>query len=55
MEAIQKEFEFDRDERDHVEFHGSWLLALEISMSVTQFCGISTGKTSFCPELSKVN
>ena len=28
-------------------FHGSWLLTLEIAMGVTQFCGISRDKLHF--------
>ena len=32
-------------------FHESWLLALEIPMGATQFCGISIrGEASFCLE-----
>ena len=34
-------------------FHGSWFLALDIPMAVTQFGGISRGEASFCLEFSR--
>ena len=36
--------------KNHVEFVGSWFLALEIPMGVTQFCRISRVEASFCLE-----
>ena len=35
-----------------MEFHGSWILALETPVGVTQFCGISMGE-AFLSEISK--
>ena len=42
---MQKEVEFTgvTQNRNYVEFHGPWLLALEIPVGVIQFCGISRG------------
>ena len=43
--SVQKKKEFTGviQVRNHVEFHGSWLLALEFPMAVIQFCGIFRG------------
>ena len=41
--------------KNHVEFHGPWLLVMEIEIGVvTKFCGISMGQNLFCLEFPKV-
>ena len=56
--SIKKEVEFyfKRGDQEKImwNFYGSWLLALEIPMGETQFCGISEKKRQFGISKGKV-